>query len=290
MVMAMRCKYPAGKTSFKGCVKYVQTMSQKPIPDSLKKVVPDSNPVTTQDVNRLYDFFARSKKLVVLTGAGVSTECGIPDYRSPHGAYSTGYKPMQHQDFISSGQVRNRYWVKSYPLWMKFHEAKPGPAHTALASLEKANRISFMITQNIDRLHHLAGSNPLELHGTVHFVTCLDCGFSFPRESFQDIVRLLNPKWTAAIESLDSGSNPDQSSGMKRRPNGDIEVDESFWDDLNVPTCSKCDGVLKPDVVFFGDNIPMDKVDMAMDAAEGCDAFLVLGSSLETMLPTYLVQ
>lgn len=257
-----------------------------------KKVVPQADPPSAEDVNHLYQLIDQSTKLVVLTGAGISTECGIPDYRSPNGAYSSGFKPITHQEFVRSIRARRRYWARSYAGWRQFTAAQPGAAHVALASLEQAGRINFMITQNVDRLHHRAGSNPLELHGTVYSVICLDCGFSFCRNLFQDEVKALNPKWAAAIESLDYGNaGSDKSFGMKQRPDGDIEIDEKFWEeDFHIPTCHKCNGVLKPDVVFFGDNVPKERADKAKEVARECDAFLVLGSSVMTMSAFQLVR
>ncbi|KAL1539015.1 NAD-dependent protein deacetylase srt2 [Salvia divinorum] len=289
--------------SFRGSHSFVRTyritptgaaMENKELPSNYlkdKMMVPNANPPGDEDVNLLSQFFERSSKLVVLTGAGISTESGIPDYRSPNGAYSTGFRPITHQEFMRSSRARRRYWARSYAGWRKFTTAQPGPAHIALASLEKAGRVKFMMTQNVDRLHHRAGSNPLELHGTVYVVACTNCGFSLSRSSFQDQVKALNPKWAEAIESLEYDSRSDKSFGMKQRPDGDIEIDEKFWEEeFHIPNCEKCDGILKPDVVFFGDNVPKGRSDRALAAAKKCDAFLVLGSSLMTMSAFRLIR
>ncbi|KAG6508057.1 hypothetical protein ZIOFF_033412 [Zingiber officinale] len=299
-----------------------------------RKIVPHSDPPSAGDVNLLNDFIDQSHKLMVLTGAGISTESGIPDYRSPNGAYSTGFKPITHQEFVRSIRARRRYWARSYAGWIKFISAQPNAAHHALSSLEKIGRIYYMVTQNVDRLHHRAGSNPLELHGTVYTVVCLECGNSINRDSFQDRLKSLNPKslrgsassfctlgicliaicqslchhsgiafthlsknhekgqWAASIESLESG-NPgsDKSFGMHQRPDADIEIDAKYWEeDFEIPNCQLCGGMLKPDVVFFGDNVPKERADKAREAARECDSFLVIGSSVMTMSAFRLVR
>nr|GMD49469.1 NAD-dependent protein deacylase SRT2 [Ipomoea batatas] len=290
---AVPCQISVKSVQTKAHIKFPQNSSGSKENAFLrdKKTVPYSDPPSRDDVNRLYELFDRSKKLVVLTGAGISTESGIPDYRSPNGAYSTGFKPITHQEFLRSVRARRRYWARSYAGWRRFTAAQPSAAHMALSSLEKAGRISYMITQNVDRLHHRAGSDPLELHGTVYTVICTDCGYTLARDLFQDQVKALNPKWADAIESLDYDSRSDKSFGMKQRPDGDIEIDEKFWEeDFHIPVCPKCNGLLKPNVVFFGDNVPKGRADSAMLAAKECDAFVALGSSMMTMSAFRLIR
>ncbi|KAL5543307.1 hypothetical protein UlMin_011017 [Ulmus minor] len=181
------------------------------------KLVPDAETPSMEDVKHLYQFFDQSTKLVVLTGAGMSTECGIPDHRSPNGAYSSGFKPITHQEFLRSSRARKRYWARSYAGWRRFTAAQPGTAYVALASLEKAGRINFITTQNVGSR---AGGRPAPVSGTI-------------AEKYQKENREM---WVAAIESLDHGSpGLDESFGMKQRLDGDIEIDEKFWEDFQIP-------------------------------------------------------
>ncbi|CAM6103768.1 unnamed protein product [Calypogeia fissa] len=285
---------PSVRLFRKNC--YAQATETEPIEGSWAvqrtEIVPDASPPREEDLDNLLKFVEDSRKLVVLTGAGISTESGIPDYRSPNGAYSSGYKPMTHQEFLRSAATRRRYWARSYAGWRRFIAARPGPTHKALTKLEGNGRVMGMITQNVDRLHHRAGSNPIELHGTTHRVICLDCGQLTGRHEFQERVCDLNPEWAMAIQMLEKGGPGNSASfGMKQRPDGDLEIDSKFFqEDFQVPVCERCGGTLKPDVVFFGDNVPKARAQEAMAMVTSSDAVLVLGSSLMTMSAFRLVR
>jgi NAD-dependent SIR2 family protein deacetylase len=221
--------------------------------------------------SELHSLLSRSKRLVVLTGAGCSTESGIPDYRSPGGAWSR-HKPIYYSAFVRSAEVRRFYWARSFRGWPRFASARPNRAHRALASLEEKGKVEFLITQNVDDLHQEAGTRRfVQLHGRNRVVVCLECGCEFPRAAVQSRLAELNPAWSG--ESLD----PDEADFA---PDGDAELARDAVGDFRVPPCDRCGGVLKPGVVFFGESVPTGKVAVAMDRLELADALLVVGSSL----------
>lgn len=223
----------------------------------------------------LTDFLARSKRLVTLTGAGCSTESGIPDYRSPGGAW-TRHKPIYFSAFVHSAEVRRFYWARSYRGWPRFDAARPNRAHLALAKLESAGRMHQLITQNVDDLHQEAGSRAVvQLHGRNRVVVCLECGAERPRAEMQERLAVANHEWLAAArwDQLEA----DEADFA---PDGDANVAASVVGDFVVPDCSRCGGVLKPAVVFFGETVPADKVSHAMGRVDEADALLVVGSSL----------
>lgn len=223
----------------------------------------------------LSDFISQSKRLVVLTGAGCSTESGIPDYRSPGGAW-TRHKPIYFSAFVRSAEVRRFYWARSYRGWPRFERARPNAAHRALAELEARGRVHQLITQNVDDLHQEAGSRAVvQLHGRNRIVVCLDCGGEFPRADMQERLRERNACWIEAARW--DRLHADEADFA---PDGDAEVAREVIGGFEVPACHRCDGVLKPAVVFFGESVPKHKVDYAMSRVDEADALLVVGSSL----------
>ncbi len=211
--------------------------------------------------------FLADRPLVVLTGAGLSTDSGIPDYRGPG---SVPRQPMNIAEFRSGPQARRHYWARSHVGWGRMGTAAPNDGHRALARLDP----ELLITQNVDGLHEQAGSRQLvALHGRVSDVVCLDCGETSPRSRMQQRMHELNPGWA------------ERHADVATRPDGDVELDETA--DFVVPACDGCGGVLKPDVVFFGENVPGPRVERCYAAVEALGlsggALLVVGSSLTVM-------
>lgn len=208
----------------------------------------------------------RGRRIVALTGAGCSTESGIPDYRGPE-TRTRVRNPIQHREFLHKPEVRARYWARSLLGWPRFSSARPNAAHDALARMERDGHVVGLITQNVDRLHHAAGSmRVIELHGALERVRCLDCGALEHRASVQARMLALNPDFTHTVEEL--------------RPDGDAELPVEAVRDFQVPPCVRCRGTLKPDVVFFGDNVAAPVVQDAFSLLEEGDALLVVGTSL----------
>jgi NAD-dependent deacetylase sirtuin 4 len=208
----------------------------------------------------------RGRRIVVLTGAGCSTESGIPDYRGP-GTRARARNPIQHMEFLSRPEVRARYWARSLIGWPRFSQSRPNAAHHALAALERGGHVLGLITQNVDRLHHAAGSTRvIELHGALAEVRCLSCGQRESRAELQERLLALNPGF--------------MEQQVELRPDGDAELPLEAVRSFRVADCTSCGGAMKPDVVFFGDNVPRPTVDAAFAMLEEGDALLVVGSSL----------
>jgi NAD-dependent SIR2 family protein deacetylase len=202
----------------------------------------------------------------VLTGAGCSTASGIPDYRGADGEWKRA-QPVTLQDFLASEHSRKRYWARSLVGWIRMSVARPNDAHRALAALEHDGRITQLVTQNVDGLHQTAGSdNVIDLHGRVDVVRCMSCEQRSPRARLQAELISRNP----AFADLDAFEAPD----------GDADLDRAEFAAFDVPSCEACGGLLKPDVVFFGESVPKERVRRAQDAVERADAMLIVGSSL----------
>ena len=211
------------------------------------------------------------RRWVALTGAGVSTDSGIPDYRGPSAPRST---PMMYDEFVSDEANRRRYWARSMLGWQSFGRAVPNSGHHALVG---AAGLTGVVTQNVDGLHEAAGSAPVvDLHGRIDRVVCLSCRTYSPRADLQHRLQILNPDvdgyLPAGAAELDSA---------RLRPDGDAEVDH--WQDFRIAPCEACGGVLKPDVVFFGESARREVVDQAYELVDAVDALVVLGSSLTVM-------
>ena len=218
------------------------------------------------EYSSLQEFIDRHRRLFILTGAGCSTRSGIPDYRDAEGQWKRA-RPVTYQAFMGEEKTRRRYWARSLIGWRLLRQAEPNDAHRALAELEASGKSELLLTQNVDRLHQAAGSmQVIDLHGRIDLVRCMDCGRRSPRVELQDELNRLNADWI----DLDAAEAPD----------GDADLEGADFSSFVTPSCRRCGGVLKPDVVFFGENVPRDRVDTAFRHLIEADAVLVVGSSL----------
>jgi NAD-dependent SIR2 family protein deacetylase len=224
----------------------------------------------------LLDFVERHHRLFVLTGAGCSTASGIPDYRDAKGDWKRA-PPVMLQHFLADEITRKRYWARSLVGWQRMSVARPNGAHHALAALECGGRVEQLVTQNVDGLHQAAGSRAvIDLHGRIDVVCCLGCHARVPRADVQAELVRRNP----AFAGRDARPAPDGDADLE-------SVDVAAFD---VPPCRGCGGVLKPDVVFFGEGVPKERVARTLAALEQADAMLVVGSSLMVYSGYRLVQ
>jgi len=223
-------------------------------------------PMESEHSISLQNFFSDYPRVAVLTGAGCSTASGIPDYRDDDGAWKHA-QPVQFADFMGSDAVRKRYWARSYSGWQRISAAQPNATHRALARLEHSGQVAGLITQNVDNLHRHAGSRQvIDLHGVLHRIRCMHCGCEKSRTEFQQSLAEVNPDWAAATGEL--------------KPDGDVELVDATVEDFNVPHCADCAGIMKPDVVFFGETVPSERVSDARRLIDDADALLIIGSSL----------
>ncbi|MET9466633.1 NAD-dependent protein deacetylase [Streptomyces sp. NPDC006544] len=225
-------------------------------------------PAGTTSVAPVADVLSAGGVLVV-SGAGISTESGIPDYRSEGGSLSR-HTPMTYQDFIGSARARRRYWARSHLGWRTFGRARPNAGHRAVAAFGRSGLLSGVITQNVDGLHQVAGSDGVvELHGSLHRVVCLSCGGSSARRELAVRLEAANP----GFDPMAAGINPD----------GDADLTDEQVGSFRVVPCAVCGGILKPDVVFFGEAVPPRRVENCRELVREAASLLVLGSSLTVM-------
>jgi NAD-dependent SIR2 family protein deacetylase len=225
--------------------------------------------MTTSSIAALAELFERGEVLV-LTGAGISTDSGIPDYRGPDGV-ARNVAPMTFQRFVGSELERRRYWARSHVGWERFAAARPNASHLAVAALDRAGALHGVVTQNVDGLHQAAGSaDAIDLHGRLDRVACLGCGARRPRLEVGLRLDAVNPGFRVAVRAA-----PD-----RLRPDGDLALDDGQIADFRVVDCRTCGGLLKPDVVYFGEQVPRARVRAAFGLLDRARALVVLGSSL----------
>ena len=217
------------------------------------------------ELEDLRRWITNRRRVFVLTGAGCSTASGIPDYRDERGEWKRR-PPVMYQAFRNEAATYRRYWARAFAGWPRFTAAEPSAAHHALAAWERTGSLSRLVTQNVDGLHQRAGSRDvIDLHGRLDDVLCLGCGERTSRTSVQTLMAASNREWHAAAVAA---------------PDGDADIDAALVDEFVAPRCLSCGGQLKPDVVFFGENVPDARYADARDALTRADALLVVGSSL----------
>ncbi|KZV15409.1 hypothetical protein F511_16198 [Dorcoceras hygrometricum] len=217
-------------------------------------------------MNPLQTFIETHPRLFVLTGAGCSTASGIPDYRDRDGQWKRT-PPVTYAAFMYEPATRHRYWARSMVGWRRFGQARPNATHHALAALERQGKVELLVTQNVDGLHQRAGNaRVVDLHGRLDTVRCMACDWRGARHDFQRALVERNPVW-AQLDAADA-------------PDGDADLEHQDFASFEVPPCPRCGGIVKPDVVFFGENVPRERVAAAMAACRDADAMLVVGSSL----------
>lgn len=236
----------------------------------VQRFVPASGSVDSSALEQLQAFVSQASRLFIISGAGLSTESGIPDYRSEGvGLYArTDRRPMQHSEFVRSAKARQRYWARNYMGWPQFSSHSPNSAHFALRDWEDKGKLHWLVTQNVDALHLKAGHQRLtELHGCTHRVVCLGCGRLTRRADLQKQFAALNPGWAASAGAV--------------APDGDVFLEDEQVLHFRVPACEACGGILKPDVTFFGDVVKRATVEFVHNKLAESDAVLVAGSSLQ---------
>eukprot|EP00531_Pseudo-nitzschia_arenysensis_P015202 CAMPEP_0116129684 /NCGR_PEP_ID=MMETSP0329-20121206/8050_1 /TAXON_ID=697910 /ORGANISM="Pseudo-nitzschia arenysensis, Strain B593" /LENGTH=356 /DNA_ID=CAMNT_0003623957 /DNA_START=174 /DNA_END=1241 /DNA_ORIENTATION=+ len=258
---------------------------------------------------QLADWLSSRRSVVCLTGAGLSTDSGIPDYRGHKGSYHVGHKPILHQQFMESLAQRKRYWGRSMVGWKEFDKAAPNSGHYSLATLEQmgylgvdmedredfydlwekddflstsGHRKLTVLTQNVDSLHDRAGSKEvLALHGANKEVRCMNCGHRMLRNDYQEQIAQVNSVWLQEHVSQLAETKKVSRQQTQLRPDGDAELKQANYESVQLPSCSNCGtGFFKPDVVFFGDTVPKYRVAICQEAVQQCDGILVVGSSL----------
>ncbi|MBO3102229.1 NAD-dependent protein deacetylase [Cellulomonas fengjieae] len=223
----------------------------------------DARPMTASSLAEVVEVLA-GHRLAVLTGAGVSTDSGIPDYRGPDSPPRT---PMTYQQFVADEAFRRHYWARNHVGWRHVHRTMPNAGHRALAAMEQRGVVTGVITQNVDLLHEAAGSrNVIDLHGRYDRVRCLSCGTVISRAELADRLDALNPGFEAQVADIEIA------------PDADAVIEQTSG--FVVADCSACGGMLKPDIVYFGENVPRERVERAFAMVDAADALLVAGSSL----------